>query len=81
MRNDAFAAGVGMPPAGTPEYAAWHGRWSATIRADQRTAQVGAAKGYVAQAREHRKNNEPQKATRALQRAAVERGIAARMPR
>lgn len=81
MRNDAFAAGVGMPPVGTPEYAAWHGRWSGTIRADQRAAQVGAAKKYIAEARQHRKNNEPTKATRALQRAAVERNIAARMPR
>lgn len=81
MRNDHFAAGVGMPPVGTPEYAAWHGRWSSVIRQDQRDGQIGAAKRLIGEAAKHRQNNEPGKATRALQRAGVERSIAARMPR
>lgn len=82
MRSHAdFRAGVGMPPVGTPEYAEWHGRWSGMVRADQRAAQIGAAKEHVAEARKQRVAGSPQKAQRALQRAAVERDIASRMPR
>lgn len=80
-RSSHFAAGIGMPPVGTPEYAEWHGRWSSVVRQDQRTGQVNAAKAHIAEAAKHRANGEPGKASRSLQRAAVERSIATRMPR
>lgn len=69
------------PQFGTADYAASHHEEHAPVRAARRQAQVDAAKTHVARARTLSQAGDRPGAAKALQRAAVERKVAAAYPR
>lgn len=66
----------------SPLYAAWHREHvEGPVRVQQRAQQVAAARRHLSMAQFHRVVGNQAGARRELERAAQERGIAAKMPK
>lgn len=75
-------AKLNWPDPKSPGYADWHKRnVHEPIQEQQYQGQVAAARAHVQEAKQWREQGVPDRAARALKRAATERQIAAKMPR